>query len=196
MDIIKLDNKNKNGEEERVDLNKETILTENKGNKDIITKNFKDILPPRLKIRLLEAIEKGRKTLSINKDTTITVESFYNDIDLECHITKEEFEEIIIKEEVECFTKYLNEFKGLIDKRLLNNLTIEMAGELMRTPILQNKVSKCFNNISISKGILIDECASVGAALYGYYINDKLPISTFKNMFGFNYYQFIVNLKK
>ena len=47
-----------------------------------------------------------------------------------------------------------------------------MAGELMRTSILQEKTENIFN-ITLSKGILVDECISVGAALYGYYINEN-----------------------
>jgi hypothetical protein len=58
----------------------------------------------------------------------------------------------------------------------------------MRTPILQQITEEVFN-IKISKGILIDECTSVGTSLYGYYINNKLPISTFKNIYDFNYYK-------
>ena len=58
----------------------------------------------------------------------------------------------------------------------------------MRTPILQQITEEVFH-INISKGILIDECTSVGTSLYGYYINNKLPISTFKNIYDFNYYK-------
>ena len=47
-----------------------------------------------------------------------------------------------------------------------------MAGDLMRTPVLQNIVKK-ITNLDVSKGIIIDECPSLGASLYGAYINDK-----------------------
>ena len=154
----------------------------------------KELLNLQLKIRFLESIDKGRKSLTINKDTTIVVESFYENQDLECKITKKEFETLIVKSELDKFENYLSSFKndlfknGLIDKnKLPEDLIIEMAGEFMRTPILQNITERVFN-ISISKGILVDECTSVGAALYGYYINRKLPISTFKNIYSYNYY--------
>ena len=154
----------------------------------------KELLNLQLKIRFLESIDKGRKSLTINKDTTIVVESFYENQDLECKIKNKEFETLIVKSELDKFENYLSSFKndlfknGLIDKnKLPEDLIIEMAGEFMRTPILQNITERVFN-ISISKGILVDECTSVGAALYGYYINRKLPISTFKNIYSYNYY--------
>ena len=42
----------------------------------------------------------------------------------------------------------------------------------MRNPDFQNLSEEIFN-IQISKSILIDECTSVGAALYGYYNKNK-----------------------
>ena len=45
-----------------------------------------------------------------------------------------------------------------------------MAGEIMRNPDFQNLSEEIFN-IQISKTILIDECTSLGSALYGYYNN-------------------------
>ena len=150
----------------------------------------KELLNLKLKKRFLEAIEKGRKALSINKETIILVESFYGNEDLECKIKINEFETSIIKSELDKFEKYLNSFKNDLKKKnkYPEDLIIEIAGELMRTPILQQITEEVFN-IKISKGILIDECTSVGAALYGYYINNKLPISTFKNIYDFNYYK-------
>ncbi len=149
-----------------------------------------ELLNLKLKKRFLEIIEKGRKALSINKETIILVESFYGNEDLECKIKKEEFEISIVRSELYKFEQYLTSFKkDLIEKKKYpEDLIVEMAGEFMRTPILQEITEKVFN-ISISKGILIDECTSVGAALYGYYINNTLPIRTFQNIYDFNYYQ-------
>ncbi len=149
-----------------------------------------ELLNLKLKKRFLEIIEKGRKALSINKETIILVESFYGNEDLECKIKKEEFEISIVNSELYKFEQYLTSFKNdlMEKKKYPEDLIVEMAGELMRTPILQEITENIFN-ISISKGILIDECTSVGAALYGYYINNTLPIRTFQNIYDFNYYQ-------
>ena len=65
----------------------------------------------------------------------------------------------------------------------------------MRTPILQEMIEKY--NLKICKTILIDECTSVGAALLGNYIYEKLPISNFKYFYHFNYYKisYLISLK-
>ena len=145
--------------------------------------------------RLLEIIEKERIKLSINKEIMITVESFMGDEDLEYHLTKENFEKLI-KEEIELFTNQFKEFKNEISELnkgiIPENIIIEMAGDLFRTPILQEEIIKCFDNkISISKTIIVDECTSIGSSLMGYYIFDRqdFPIPTFKNIEGYNYYQ-------
>ena len=71
----------------------------------------KELINLKLKKRFLEAIEKGGKALSINKETIILVESFYGNEDLECKIKINEFETLIIKSELDKFKKYLNSLK-------------------------------------------------------------------------------------
>ena len=148
-------------------------------------------LTPGLKKRCLVAIQKGRFSLSSNKDVTFIVDNFYKNVDLSCNVTQETFKDIV-KQQLNDFTEYLNSFKEDLKNKNYNtgNLIVEMAGELMRMPILQKIAEKIFN-VEISKGILIDECTSVGAALYGYYINEKLPISTFKKFYDYNYYPIV-----
>ena len=71
-----------------------------------------------------------------------------------------------------------------------------MAGNIMRTPIIQKEIMSIWNEqIPISKGILIDECTSVGAALYGYYSHfGKLNMDSFNKIYEFNNYQVYCNL--
>ena len=59
----------------------------------------------------------------------------------------------------------------------------------MRNPDFQNLSEEIFN-IQISKSILIDECTSVGAALYGYYNKNKTlsNFEYFKEFIEKNYY--------
>ena len=49
----------------------------------------------RNKIRLLEEIEKAKKTLTINSEASINVDAIQSEIDFSFEITKETFEEII-----------------------------------------------------------------------------------------------------
>ena len=64
-----------------------------------------------------------------------------------------------------------------------------MCGELVRTPKLQ-EIVKEVTKMDISKKILIDECPSVGAALYGYYKYGNFPINTFEKFYEYNYYKY------
>ena len=120
-------------------------------------------------LRIQEAITKARKLLTVNKNAMITVEALYNDEDLKYLLTRDDFNNII-KEELKQIKNALNDFKQGIS--INNEFIIEMAGEIMRYPDFQNLSEEIFN-IQISKSILIDECTSVGAALYGYYNKNK-----------------------
>ncbi len=70
-----------------------------------------------------------------------------------------------------------------------------MAGDLMRTPVLQNIVKK-ITNLDVSKGIIIDECPSLGVSLYGAYINDKFPLPKFEGIASFLCIQCYIQLIK
>ncbi len=151
----------------------------------------KTILDPKIKYRLLEAIEKTRKALTVNKDAVITVDSLYADIDLEEEITKNQFEKDIKEEFLDIFEKELKSFLKNIKENFRNYEidSIEMCGELVRTPKLQ-EIVKEVTKLDISKKILIDECPSVGAALYGYYKYGNFPINTFEKFYEYNYYKY------
>ena len=68
---------------------------------------------------------------------------------------------------------------------------MEIAGEFMRTPFLQKKINEIFANKDnkkkiISTTILIDECASVGAALLGKYLYGDFPLPLEFNYLGYS----------
>ena len=140
----------------------------------------------KMKFRLIEAIKKARIQLTVNTESMIKVDSFYKNLDLEVRLTKEQFEELI-KDYIEEINEYLN---NVILYASENNVTVdcvEIAGELMRTPILQKIIED--KKISISKSLLIDECTSVGSSILGYYIKGKLPIEPFQYFIHYNYYR-------
>ena len=62
-----------------------------------------------------------------------------------------------------------------------------MAGELMRTPILENTVKE-IAKIEMSKTILTDECLSVGCSLYAALLKGTFPIKNFKGIYHLNHY--------
>ena len=137
-------------------------------------KKLNDIkISPKMRYRLLEQITKKRNQLTVNNEILITVESFYvgNNIeeDLEIIISRETFEKLI--------ENLIKEIIKILDNLIKKNNNkkidyVEIAGELMRTPILQNLIKKQYN-LTISKTILIDECMSVGSSLLDYFFRNK-----------------------
>jgi len=167
------------------------------------------ILTDKMKYRLLEAIEKSRKQLTVNKATTIVVESFYRENDLNITLARDKSEEEnnveeeqnneveakkdeaktftdLIKDELEIFKKGLEDMLQYAQDEDIKIDFVEIAGDLMRTPILQTLIEDKI--LKISKTILIDECTSVGAALLGNHIKGKLPISQLKFQ-EYNYFE-------
>ncbi len=139
----------------------------------------------RLKLRLMESIEKARKNLTCNKEINIYIESFYEDYDLNYLLKKEEFEKLIEEELIifkTRFQKFWNKFK---QKNKLYK--IEIAGQLMRTPILQNIVFE-LTQIPISKTIIIDECLSIGAFYYAVFSCEKKQFEKVQLINSYNMY--------
>ena len=149
-------------------------------------KNFNDLeVTSKMKYRLLESVRKARIQLTVNTEASILVDVFYNDEDLELVLEKVKFEELIN----DCVKEIDNTLKEVINYAKRNNIIIdcvEIAGELMRTPILQKIIEN--KGLKICKSLLIDECSSVGSAILGNYKLGKLPIANFKKFYHYNYY--------
>ena len=146
----------------------------------------------KMKYRLIEVIRKSRTQLTVNSETSIKVDSFYNDIDLEIILTKEKFEELI-KDYINDINKYLNDVISYANKNNIIIDCVEIAGELMRTPILQKIIED--KKIRICKSLLINKCISVGSSILGHYIKGKLPIANFKKFIHYCYYRIIYIIK-
>ena len=140
------------------------------------------------KLRLLTPIMKARKTLTVNKDAQISVDSLSDDIDFSLLLTRENFEKLI-EDKVTLFKQELINFINRNKKNYPNiDLTnVEMAGELMRTPVLEKTVKEICK-IEMSKTILTDECLSVGCSLYGALLKGVFPIRNFKGIYHLNHY--------
>ena len=156
-----------------------------KDNNIDISKNNK------IKLRLLKPIEKARRTLTVNKDAQISVDSLSEDIDFSIIITREEYEKII-SDKIELFKTELINFTNKIKQNYpdIDITNVEMAGELMRTPILE-KTIKEITKIEMSKSILTDECLSAGCALYGALLKGCFPIQNFKGIYHLNHYSIL-----
>ncbi len=138
----------------------------------------------RIKYRLLDEIEKARKTLSINDEALIKVDALIGEYDFNYIITREKYEELI-QEYTEIFESALESFwKKIKDEYKFKISKIEMGGQLMRTPILQDIVLKV-TKINISKTIALDECHSLGCLLYTLF---NLKPNKFENLNKFEIY--------
>ena len=160
----------------------------NKKNGIDISKNNKT------KLRLLAPISKARKTLTVNKDAQISVDSLAEDIDFSLLLTRENFE-LLIKDKVQLFKQELINFIERNKKNYphIDITNVEMAGELMRTPILEKTVKE-IAKIEMSKTILTDECLSVGCSLYGALLKGTFPIKNFKGIYHLNHYSILSSL--
>ena len=145
----------------------------------------------KIKLRLLKPIEKARRSLTVNKDAQISVDSLSDDIDFSILLTRDEYEKIIA-DKVKLFKEELINFCNKIKKNYPNaDITnVEMAGELMRTPILE-KTIKEITKIEMSKTILTDECLSVGCSLYGALLKGCFPLHNFKGIYHLNHYSIL-----
>jgi len=154
----------------------------NKDNGIDISKNNK------IKIRLLAPISKARKTLTVNKDAQISVDSLSDDIDFSLLLTRENFEKLI-EDKVKLFKQELINFiqRNKQNYPNIDITNVEMAGELMRTPVLERTVKEICK-IEMSKTILTDECLSVGCSLYGALLKGVFPIKNFKGIYHLNHY--------
>ena len=157
-------------------------------------KEFKQInkldkieLNDKMYYRLIEeAIKDNRKKLTINTDIFIYIDSFYNELDMNINLTREKFEELI-QEYINKFKEYLNKVLKIAEEKNIKIDCVEIAGEIMRTPIFQKIIEK--NNLKIGKSLIIDECTSIGAALLGNYYKGNFPFKELKNFIFYNSHQ-------
>ena len=141
-------------------------------------------------LRLLTSIEKCRRNLTVNRDSTISCDSIADGEDFTYVLKREEFESII-KDQLQLFeskfTAFYNDCQNLLSEKGLLVTDIEMAGDLMRTPCLQEIVKK-ISGIEISKTIMVDECVAIGCSLYAAIMKGCFPIQNFQGIYHVNNY--------
>ena len=157
----------------------------------------------KMKYKLLEEIRKARENLSVIKEVIISIDSFYNNSDLNIHFTIDKFENIyehifnILPKKVtrNLFEEFQNDLNKVLEYAKKNYIFInyvEIAGELMKTPILQKIIEN--NNLKVYKNITIDECTSIGASLLCHFSKGNFPIKHLKNFYFYNYYPLLYEI--
>jgi molecular chaperone DnaK (HSP70) len=123
---------------------------------------------PKCRIRLIDTITKVRKSLTVNKEVIISVDSLMEGEDLVYNLTRDEFEKIIdpVVKKFENLCKVaIEKFEKETKLKLSNIHSIEMVGDTVRTPIILETIKKTMGK-EISKTLVPDECISRGCALY------------------------------
>ena len=136
----------------------------------------------KMRFRLIEEINKKIKHFSISDEIEIKVDSFYEDDDLELIIKEDTFIKIINDKIIKVIEELCDEIKSYMEINKIEIDSVECSGELIRIKKLQELfVKKGFvipddiNETGVSRTLLIDECASVGAALLDNFICGKCP---------------------
>jgi heat shock protein 4 len=133
---------------------------------------------PRCKLRMMEAIEKARKVISADKESTINVDYLLNEEDMVHTLKKEEFEEII--------APILEQFGALAEATIQNsglNVAdihyVELLGDATRTPAIQEVCKRVFKKEELSRTLNALECCCRGASLQAAYLSPSFNVSKY-----------------
>ena len=142
------------------------------------------------RMELLKAIAEARNKLSLNETSKIQIFEFYKGIDLEYIFTKKDLN-YIISDEIQTFK---NDLSNILNEYENDIKYVEMYGNVMRTLILESLLKENYN-LTLQKSIIIDECLSTGASIYGYYrINHKNNQSLFSHFIEYNNYTILYSI--
>ena len=122
---------------------------------------------PKAKISLMNAINKVRKTLTVNTEGIISIDEIIKGKDLVYNLTREKMEEMIkpslIKFENFCNNSLIKAKQMGLD---INNIhSVEMVGDTLRSPCLLKIIKNVFKK-DLSKTLIPDECISRGCTLF------------------------------
>ena len=149
---------------------------------------------PKCKIRLIDTITKVRKSLTVNKEITISVDSLMDGEDLFYNLTRDEFEQIIdpvIKKFENLCKKAIQNFEKDTKMKIKDIHSIEMVGDSVRTPIIVTTINKVIGK-ELSKTLVPDECIARGCALYAMM---NSPHYTIKNFCYKNYNPYSIEME-
>jgi len=141
---------------------------------------------PKCKIRLIDTITKVRKSLTVNKEITISVDSLMDGEDLVYNLSRDEFEKIIepvVKKFEQLCKNAIEKFEKETKLKIGSIHSIEMVGDSVRTPIILETIKKVMGK-EISKTLVPDECIARGCSLFSMM---NSPYYTIQN-FSFHHY--------
>lgn len=129
--------------------------------------NVDDLLQDdKLLRRVWLVAEKTKLVLSANGESRVSIESFYNDIDLKQDITREEIESILKSQVKSKLTSVLDSALGSINKKDIKGVIL--AGGSFRVPLIQSTLTNYFGGDDLFlKSVNADESVVFGTTLKG-----------------------------
>ena len=118
---------------------------------------------PKVRIRLLDSIEKQRKILSANSEASCNVECLFDDLDFNYTMNREEFEKLnedLIAQIRDLLLTTMTESK----LKLKDLHSVEIIGGGARTPVVQNMITEIMGK-PVSKTLDASESISRGCAI-------------------------------
>jgi len=151
---------------------------------------------PKAKISLMNTINKVRKTLTVNKEGTISIDEIIKGKDLTFNLTREKMEEfinpILLKFENLCKNSLIK--AGKMGLNLNNLYSVEMVGDTLRTPCISKIIKNVFNK-DLSKTLIPDECISRGCTLFAMMNSPHYKIQNF-SIKHYNPYPIIIECQE
>lgn len=114
--------------------------------------------------RLRGVVETAKRALSSNTVATISLDSFYEGIDLNLQLTRAKFEELCM----DLFRKCLEPVERVLSDAKMSKSDVDdvvLVGGSTRIPKIQNLLSDFFNGKDLCKSINPDEAVAYGAAI-------------------------------
>ena len=114
--------------------------------------------------RLLGVVENAKRALSSNTTATISLDSFFEGIDLNLQLTRAKFEELCM----DLFRKCLEPVERVLNDAKMSKSDVDeivLVGGSTRIPKVQNMLSDFFNGKDLCKSINPDEAVAYGAAI-------------------------------
>ena len=113
-------------------------------------------------IKMLQAIEKSRKMITVNKESSINFE--FGEDYINFNLSREKFN-LIINSDLELFKNFITEFFSEANIDIKKVDSFEMVGDMIRNPIFQ-EILVDFVKKNINKTMVADECIAQGCAFY------------------------------
>lgn len=134
---------------------------------------------PKSMFRLLEAIEKQRKTLTLNQEAVLAVDCIYEDIDYNHLLTREEFERInqpMMQRLVHLMKNVITE----LSPELLKSLhSVERIGGGARIPFVEKIIASTFGFETVSKTLDASESVARGCAIQAAMLSPLFKVANY-----------------